>query len=62
MVNYKGEVFEAKIVGASHNEWYKELIGSKVNVIKFTHNYYRDANIPVRTYNVQDVKLIKEIK
>lgn len=60
MATYKNKVYEGKIAESCRG-WYKDLAGSKVRVIKFTHNYYRDADIPTRTYDVRDVKIIKEI-
>jgi len=59
---YEQKVFEAKIVGASEQSWYKDQIGNNIKVVKFTHNYYRDAYRNDHIYHVSDVKLGEEQK
>lgn len=57
----KEKIFEAKIVGASKYVWYNKLVGTTVQVVKFTHNYYRDAHQNNRTYHVNDVKIKRSL-
>lgn len=59
---YKQKIFEAKIVKASKHPWYEDQVGSTIKVVKFTHNYYRDAYRNDRTYHVSDVQLGEEQK
>ena len=51
---------KGKIVDALKNNWYKDKVGEIVEVKRFTHNMYIDANDNTKMYRIKDIRIIEK--
>jgi len=56
------KIQKGKITGALEDNWYKNRIGKTVEIRRFTHNMYLDANDNTKLYRVKDIQIIKNEK
>lgn len=52
------KVYKAEIIDSKHQPWFKDSLGKTVEVVKFTHNYYRDARDKSCTYYYSNIKIL----